>query len=108
MPEVCVVIPCYNEERRLPRAALLAFLDTHPAAQLWLVDDGSRDGTVSVLEELRASRPQQVIVHRLSGNRGKAEAVRAGVLHIAATGSTPIIGYWDADLSTPLDEVDRL
>jgi dolichyl-phosphate beta-glucosyltransferase len=108
MQEVCVVIPCFNEEHRLRGADFLAFLDTHPAASLCLVDDGSRDGTLAVLERLRASRPDRVLVHRLTANGGKAEAVRAGVLHVAAIGKWPIIGYWDADLSTPLDEVDRL
>jgi dolichyl-phosphate beta-glucosyltransferase len=108
MQEVCVVIPCFDEEHRLRRADFLAFLDTHPGAGLCLVDDGSRDGTFTVLEELRASRPDRILVHRLTPNGGKAAAVRAGVLHIAAAGGWPVIGYWDADLSTPLGEVDRL
>ena len=108
MQEVCVVIPCFNEEFRLRGADFLAFLDTHPAARLCLVDDGSEDGTFTVLDGLRAKRPDQILVHRLTRNRGKAEAVRAGVLRVAANDACPIIGYWDADLSTPLDEVDRL
>jgi dolichyl-phosphate beta-glucosyltransferase len=108
MQEVCVVIPCFNEEHRLRGADFLAFLDSHPAASLCLVDDGSEDGTFAALDALRASRPDQILVHRLTRNRGKAEAVRAGVLRVAASEGCPIIGYWDADLSTPLDEVDRL
>jgi dolichyl-phosphate beta-glucosyltransferase len=108
MQEVCVVIPCFNEEHRLRGGEFLAFLESHPAASLCLVDDGSRDGTFRVLERLRAKCPDRILVHRLSANGGKAEAVRAGVLHVAAMGRWPVIGYWDADLSTPLDEVDRL
>lgn len=108
MQEVCVVIPCFNEEHRLRGADLLAFLDSHPATSLCLVDDGSRDGTLSVLERLRSRNPERILVHRLTANGGKAAAVRAGVLHVAEKGTWPIIGYWDADLSTPLDEVDRL
>jgi dolichyl-phosphate beta-glucosyltransferase len=108
MPEVCLVVPCFNEEHRLRSTDFLAFLSTHPAASLYLVDDGSRDGTWTTLERLRDSRPDQILIHRLDVNRGKAEAVRAGVLHVAATGRWPIAGYWDADLSTPLDEVDQL
>jgi glycosyltransferase involved in cell wall biosynthesis len=108
MPEVCVVVPCFNEEQRLRGADFLSFIATHPAASICFVDDGSRDGTVSVLDALRAQCPGRILVHRLERNGGKAQAVRAGVLHVAASGQWPIIGYWDADLSTPLAEVDRL
>lgn len=108
MPNVCVVVPCYNEERRLRAADFLAFLDAHPDASLCFIDDGSQDGTARVLQTLQHQRPQQIVVLPLTSNRGKAEAVRAGVLHAAASGVAPVIGYWDADLSTPLDEVDRL
>ena len=108
MPEVCVVVPCFNEEHRLRGADFLAFVTDHPAASLCFVDDGSRDRTVAVLEKLRAQCPERIFVHRMPRNSGKAEAVRGGVLHVAESRRWPIIGYWDADLSTPLDEVDRL
>lgn len=108
MPEVCVVVPCFNEEHRLRTADFLAFVADHPAASLCFVDDGSRDGTVALLEKLRAQCPERILVHRMPNNGGKAEAVRSGVRHVAETRQWPIIGYWDADLSTPLDEVDRL
>lgn len=108
MPDLCLVIPCYNEEQRLPRPALLAFLDSHPDVSLCLVDDGSSDGTLGVLRSLQAQRPAQVLVLPVSPNGGKAEAVRAGVRFVADQGDWPFIGYWDADLSTPLGEVDRL
>ena len=108
MPEVCVVVPCYNEERRLNGRELLAFLDTHPAAALCLVDDGSSDGTLKTLQTLQSRKPSQILVHHLPTNSGKAEAVRAGVLHAAGRNVWPMIGYFDADLSTPLTEVDRL
>lgn len=108
MQDVCLVIPCYNEEHRLPRAELLAFLDARPEAALCLVDDGSADGTLSVLQALGAERPDQIVVHAVSPNGGKAAAVRAGVRHVATMGSWGILGYWDADLSAPLAEADRL
>ena len=108
MPEVCLVVPCFNEEHRLKGTDFLAFLSAHPSASLCLVDDGSGDGTWATLERLRGSRPGQILTHRLTENGGKAAAVRAGVLHVASMGRWPIIGYWDADLSTPLDEADQL
>lgn len=108
MQNVCVVVPCYNEEQRFRTADVLAFLDTHPNAALCLVDDGSRDGTLGVLKALQQQRPAQVVVHAVSPNGGKAAAVRAGVLFAAQAGEWPVLGYWDADLSTPFSEVDRL
>lgn len=108
MQEVCIVVPCFNEERRLRGADFLSFVATHPSASLCFVDDGSTDGTVAVLEQLRSTCPERILVHRVAKNGGKAEAVRAGVLHVAGSGQFPIVGYWDADLSTPLDEVDQL
>jgi glycosyltransferase involved in cell wall biosynthesis len=108
MQEVCVVVPCFNEEHRLRRADFLSFITNHPTASLCFVDDGSSDGTMAVLEGLRSQCVDRILVHRVAKNGGKAEAVRAGVRHVAAGGQWPIIGYWDADLSTPLDEADRL
>jgi len=108
MQEVCVVVPCFNEEHRLRGNDFLSFIASHPHASLCFVDDGSRDGTVAVLERLRSQCPERLLVHRMPKNGGKAAAVRSGVLHVAAAGQWPVIGYWDADLSTPLEEVDRL
>jgi dolichyl-phosphate beta-glucosyltransferase len=108
MPDVCLVIPCYNEEQRLPRAELIAFVDSHPGVSLCLVDDGSRDGTLRLLQAMQAQRPGRVLVLPVQPNGGKAEAVRAGVRYAAASGDWPYIGYWDADLSTPLSEMERL
>lgn len=108
MPEVCLVVPCYNEASRLRGAEFLQFLDSHPLAAICFVDDGSVDGTFEALDRVRAACPDRVLVHRLEKNGGKAAAVRAGVLHAASRGTAEIIGFWDADLSTPLAEVDRL
>lgn len=108
MQEVCIVIPCYNEARRLRGPECVAFLDAHPRFDLAFVDDGSVDGTREVLERLRESRPDRIIVHALTANTGKAAAVRSGVQRVVQLGRWSFVGYWDADLSTPLGEVDRL
>lgn len=108
MPDVCLVVPCYNEASRLRGAEFIAFLDARPQFSLCLVDDGSTDDTLRTLHALQAQRPDRILVVAVSPNGGKAEAVRAGVRHVAAAGGWPCIGYWDADLSTPLAEVDRL
>jgi glycosyltransferase involved in cell wall biosynthesis len=108
MPQVCVVVPCYNEAGRLKAEAFLGFLESHPHASLCFVDDGSEDGTFETLKRLQSACADRIVVHRLARNGGKAAAVRAGVLHAASRGSWEILGFWDADLSTPLTEVDRL
>jgi glycosyltransferase involved in cell wall biosynthesis len=100
LPEtVCLVVPCYNERERLDPARFAAFC---PPLQLLFVDDGSTDGTGDFLE--RALPPGARLL-RLAANRGKAEAVRAGMLAACAGDAPAWIGFWDADLATPLDEV---
>lgn len=105
---VCVIVPCYNEEQRLRGEDLVAFVDHHPLVTLCLVDDGSGDGTLRVLNGLAAQRPGRILVVAVTPNRGKAEAVRAGVLSALEQGDWPVLGYWDADLSTPLEEIENL
>jgi glycosyltransferase involved in cell wall biosynthesis len=104
MQKVCIVVPCFNEEHRLPGREILEFVKTHDAT-ICFVDDGSSDGTLQVIEALQREAPQAVIVLGLQPNRGKAEAVRQGILHVAAAGRFAVIGFCDADLSTPLGEV---
>jgi len=70
------------------------------------VDDGSRDQTFQVLEDLRKSREDLVSVLQLKVNQGKAEAVRQGI-NFALEHNAEYTGYWDADLATPLDAIPR-
>ena len=104
-PALALVVPCYNEAARLDPEAFAAFVGTHPGVRLVFVDDGSVDATGDVLERIRAALPAAVTVLRHSGNFGKGEAVRAGIL--AALAEEPaVIGFFDADLATPLRAVD--
>jgi len=102
-PLVMIVVPCYNEEHRLPADRFQKFLCESPL-RLVFVDDGSRDKTFDVLEGLRKGREDRVYVLRSSANQGKAEAVRKG-LNFALDQDAQYIGYWDADLATPLDAI---
>lgn len=101
-----VVVPCHNEAARLDPDAFLAFAASHVHVSFLLVDDGSTDDTVAVLSALAAKRPTSFEVLALTPNRGKGEAVRAGLRH-ALSGPVDAVGYWDADLATPLDAFDR-
>ena len=107
MARLTVVVPCYNEAARLDAAPLLAFVDSHPDASLLLVDDGSTDATAALLDRLAADRPGRIRALSLAPNAGKAEAVRRG-LRDALAGGAEIVGYLDADLSTPPAEIDDL
>jgi len=101
-----VVIPCYNEEQRLPRTVELIerYLDGKETAyELILVDDGSVDGTRAVMD-VEARRHAGVRIEGLPHNRGKGRALAAGVG--AATGDEILVT--DADLSTPIEELDKL
>jgi dolichyl-phosphate beta-glucosyltransferase len=104
-PELALVVPCYNEAARLDPDAFLRFVETHPRVRLVLVDDGSADGTGEILERLRAAAPGAVTVLRHSPRRGKAEAVRAGMLAGIAERAA-LVGFIDADLATPLRAID--
>jgi dolichyl-phosphate beta-glucosyltransferase len=97
-----IVIPCYNEATRLQVSTFTAFACTRPAVRFLFVNDGSTDRTGQVLEELRQTDPQHFAIYHLAENRGKAEAVRQGLL-CAFEASPVYVGYWDADLATPLD-----
>jgi len=107
MPGLTVVVPCYNEADRLAAAPLFAYVDGHPDASLLLVNDGSTDATAAVLERVAAERPGRIRALQLAPNRGKAEAVREGLRDALAAGAD-VVGYLDADLSTPPAQIDDL
>lgn len=104
MCQAIIVVPCYNERERLDGKALRGFSEKHPEILLLLVDDGSSDETGALLERLAVELPRTVRSLLLPINRGKAEAVRAGMLEAVRIGA-PLLGYWDADWATPLEEI---
>lgn len=98
---VTIVVPCYNEAKRLNVASFFSFMRQHREMRMLFVNDGSKDDTLSVLAEIQAALPGRVDIIDLLQNSGKAEAVRRGIQHAAARGDA-LIAYWDADLATPL------
>lgn len=121
--DLTVVIPAYNEERRLAPtlAAIRAYLEdgAHPVDgahsgegaeggdrtrwELIVVDDGSTDGTLDIAADAEAADPRVRLVH-CDRNRGKGHALRLGVL--ASRGDRVLIT--DADLATPIEELECL
>ncbi|MDF1501890.1 glycosyltransferase [Roseisolibacter sp. H3M3-2] len=104
-PPTTLVVPCYNEASRLDLPAFAQALAEQSALALLFVDDGSADATRALLDAFADAHPGRVGVYAMSRNGGKAAAVRAGLLRAlsaAADGECSIVGYWDADLATPL------
>jgi dolichyl-phosphate beta-glucosyltransferase len=102
-----VVVPAFQEERRLPAtlARVISYLDGRGGPyELIVVDDGSRDATAAVATRSLSALGERGRLLRLPANRGKGAAVRAGVQ--AARGERVLVT--DADLSTPIEELDAL
>jgi len=108
MNSTVVVIPCYNEALRLRVADFVAYAAANPDITFLFVDDGSRDATWEVLEKLRAQAGPSVHLLRKTPNGGKAEAVRAGMNHAIEQLEPQIVGFWDADLATPVEAIQDL
>jgi dolichyl-phosphate beta-glucosyltransferase len=100
-----IVVPCFNEEQRLDVSQFRSLAQSG-RLRLLFVNDGSTDATTQVLTGLTSSSPS-VEVLDLPQNVGKAEAVRRGLLHGIDSGAS-VIGYYDADLATPPQELLRL
>ena len=105
---IFIVIPCYNEARRMPAEEIISFMERNPSVLLCLVDDCSTDSTGAILQSVKDHFPGRVIIETHQRNKGKAEAVRTGVLSSFSRLKFSHIGYFDADLSTPLDECFHL
>jgi len=105
MAQVTVIIPCYNEANRLPVQEYRKFLFNNTENNIVFVNDGSTDDTLGVLEQLRCEFSAQIHILHLPTNVGKAEAVRKGILSQTNSKNRDIIGFMDADLATPFDEL---
>ena len=99
------MVPAYNEAARLPATLpkLAEFCERHGSVEVLIVDDGSRDSTARVVQEFASQHPFARLLQN-PGNRGKGYSVRHGMEKAQ--------GDWilstDADLSSPLEEVNKL
>ncbi len=97
-----VVIPCYREEKRIAPQRYLEGLKDFPS-HVFLVDDGSPDKTLDVLEGLHKSAPDRFSVVK-GVHQGKAETVRLG-LNTAIDKKFRHVGFLDADLAVEFKEI---
>jgi glycosyltransferase involved in cell wall biosynthesis len=104
-PAISLIIPAYNEEKRLPATLekIMAFLQSEGAdAEILIVDDGSIDNTAQVAREFSIRYPSISLIS--IPHLGKGSAVKTGMLQ--AKGDLLLLV--DADLSVPIDQVWKL
>jgi len=104
---ISIVIPAYNEEKRLPSTLdrIVEYLDQSRFAfsEILVVDDGSRDATAAQTTEFARRHPCVRLLQN-PGNRGKGYSVRHGMLEAAGDWAL----FTDADLSSPIEELEKL
>lgn len=106
IPDISIVIPAYNEGERIGATVLElgAYLQEHGNRyEIIIVDDGSPDDTVAVVEKIRRNL-ETIRLISYPVNQGKGHAVKIGVL----AAQYDLILVTDADLSTPIGEIDKL
>ncbi len=106
--DTLLIVPCYNEALRLQLSEFHKALGEQPSLHFLFVNDGSQDQTEAILNRFVTTEPRRAALLSLPKNQGKAEAIRQGMLYalkLSREGS--YLGYWDADLATPLDELPR-
>ena len=101
---LCIVVPCYNEAKKFRFDEYSHFLRTSDDTVLCFVNDGSTDKTLESLLNLKESFPQKIEILSYEKNKGKAEAVRKGMLHSSTKFNHGHIAYLDADLAVSLEE----
>jgi glycosyltransferase involved in cell wall biosynthesis len=102
--ELIIVIPCYNEAKKLNIDKFQYFIERHPTALLCFVNDGSNDSTGGILNKIKITSKDAVEIISLEKNQGKAIAVYSGINYCHQKFDFEKIAYLDADLSASLEE----
>ena len=101
-----IIFPCFNEEDRINKVMLLEFIQNNLYSYIF-VNDGSTDGTLEILNELK-KESSRINVIDLDQNTGKANAIQQGMMFAIKQLDSELYGFWDVDLSTPLPEIEHL
>jgi dolichyl-phosphate beta-glucosyltransferase len=104
--EIKIIIPCYNEASRLRVPEFETFAAENPEFFFVFADDGSTDGTGEIITKSAARHPERISCFSRGKNLGKAEIIRQACLE--HHDGTAYLGYFDADLATPLEELKKM
>ena len=107
MQKTAIIVPCYNESQRLNTEAFIRYAEKNKWVYFIFVNDGSADDTFEIISYMCGSNSEQMLGVNQKTNVGKAEVVRQGFLKAIDLGFRNI-GYWDADLATPLNVIGQL
>ena len=105
--KVVIIIPCYNEANRLDTNKFIDYLSQNTHLHFIFVDDGSTDNTSKIINQLISKYNSLVSLLTNETNKGKAESVRLGVIESYKM-NPDYIGFLDADLAAPIEEIDNL
>ncbi|MDD3004335.1 glycosyltransferase [Flavobacterium sp.] len=107
MLKTAIIIPCYNEEKRIQKDKILELV-SRSEVTVYLTNDGSSDRTLAVLTSLSQENNNQIKVINFEKNEGKAAAIYKSIHLVRKENQFDYIGYFDADFSTPVAEITRL
>ena len=107
MQKIAIIIPCYNEEKRILKSNI-DYLIENTNATLFFANDGSTDTTVLVIENILNDSNGRCYLINFKNNEGKANTIYKAINQINNDNEFDFIGYFDADFSTPPQEIKRL
>ncbi|MFP9115058.1 glycosyltransferase [Flavobacterium sp. RHBU_3] len=106
MPNTAIIIPCYNEELRL-NFNKIQELHGSADADIYLCNDGSTDKTLQLINTFAEKLPRCFVIN-FEENTGKANTIFRAANQILEKGDYTHLGYFDADFSTPVSEINRM
>lgn len=107
MNKIAIIIPCYNEEKRLNQSHVFDLLNKTDV-DVFFANDGSKDKTIKVLTKIEKENIDRVKILNYVKNEGKANTIYKSINHINELEKYDYIGYFDADFSTPVSEMIRI
>lgn len=107
MQKIAIIIPCYNEEKRL-NTQKIKHLIKNSDVDVYFANDGSIDNTIKIISEFSTYFPNRTKILDYSVNEGKASTIYKSLNIIQKENKYDYIGYFDADFSTPSDELIRM
>jgi dolichyl-phosphate beta-glucosyltransferase len=105
--KIAIIIPCYNEEKRLKIQSLNSLLK-EADVDIFLANDGSSDDTLNIIKKFSEENLGRCFIINFSKNQGKANTIYKSVNEIIDLNKYIYIGYFDADFSTPVSEMVRM